>query len=307
MSDAKPPRAAPTAETPLTPLHLLLVLGIMLLWGLNFAVAKIGLQQIPPIFLVASRFLLVAILLLPFAKRSHGQWRAIFAISVVLGLLHFSIMFNGLKIIDAATAAIAIQLQVPFAALLAAFFFKDRLGWRRALGMSIAFLGVAVIAGEPRLSGQYLALGFVITASFIWSIANVMIKRLDKVDGITLNAWLAVFATPMLFAASAVLEDGQIEAVRQADFWAYFAVVYQAVAVVVIGYGCWYWLLQRYQMNQVMSATLLVPLFGVLSGVVFLGENLTVNLISGGVMTVAGVGIIILRRPKITAPEAERL
>lgn len=307
MSDAKTAPQERPAETPLSPLHLLLVLGIMLLWGLNFAVAKIGLQQIPPIFLVASRFLLVAILLLPFAKRSHGQWRAIFAISVVLGLLHFSIMFNGLKIIDAATAAIAIQLQVPFAALLAAFFFKDRLGWRRALGMSIAFLGVAVIAGEPRLNGQYLALGFVITASFIWSIANVMIKRLNDVDGITLNAWLAVFATPMLFTASAVLEDGQLEAVRQADFWAYFAVVYQAVAVVVIGYGCWYWLLQRYQMNQVMSATLLVPLFGVLSGVVFLGENLTVNLISGGIMTIAGVGIIILRRPKITAPEAERL
>lgn len=307
MSDAKTPGAAPAQETPLTPLHLLLVLGIMILWGLNFAVAKIGLQQIPPIFLVACRFLLVAVLLLPFAKRSHGQWGAIFAIAVVLGLLHFSIMFNGLKTVDAATAAITIQLQVPFASLLAAIFFKDKLGWRRALGMAIAFLGVAVIAGEPRLDGQYLALSFVLTACFIWAIANVMIKRLKDVDGITLNAWMAVFATPLLFAASALLEDGQIEAVRQADFWAYFAVVYQAVAVVVIGYGCWYWLLQRYQMNQVMSATLLVPLFGVLSGVVFLGEELTVNLISGGIMTIAGVGIIILRRPKITAPEAERL
>ncbi len=296
-----------SAETPLTPLHMLLVLGIMVVWGLNFAVAKVGLLQLPPIFLVASRFLLVAILLLPFAKRPHGQWGAIFAIAVVLGLLHFSFMFNGLKMVDAATAAITIQLQVPFAALLAAFFFNDKLGWRRALGMTIAFLGVAVIAGEPRLEGQYLALSFVLTACFIWSIANVMIKRLKDVDGITLNAWMAVFATPMLFAASWIMEDGQIEALRQADFWAYFAVAYQAVAVVVIGYGCWYWLLQRYQMNQIMSSTLLVPFFGVLSGVIFLDESLTVNLIAGGIMTIAGVGIIILRRPRTTAPEAERL
>lgn len=307
MSDAATTRRERPAETPLSPLHLLLVLGIMVLWGLNFAVAKVGLQQLPPIFLVACRFLLVAILLLPFAKRSHGQWGAIFAISVVLGLLHFSLMFNGLKVIDAATAAITIQLQVPFAALLAAIFFKDKLGWRRALGMAIAFLGVAVIAGEPRLGGQYLALGLILSACFIWSIANVMIKRLKDVGGITLNAWLAVFATPMLFAASAVLEDGQMAALRQADFWAYFAVVYQAVAVVVVGYGCWYWLLQHYQMNQVMSATLLVPFFGVLSGVVFLDESLTVNLIAGGTMTIAGVGIILLRRPKTTAPGAERL
>lgn len=296
-----------TTEPPIRPLHLLLILGIMLLWGINFAVAKTGLQQLPPIFLVACRFLLVAILLLPFAKRAHGQWGAIFAIAVVLGLLHFSFMFTGLSTIDAATAAIAIQLQVPFAALLAAVFFKDKLGWRRALGMAIAFIGVAVIAGEPRLNGQYLALSFVITACFIWSIANVMIKRLKDVDGITLNAWMAVFATPMLFAASAVMEEGQIEAVRQADFWAYFAVVYQAVAVVVIGYGCWYWLMRRYQMNQIMSATLLVPLFGVVSGIVFLGESLTVNLIIGGLMTIAGVAIIIIRRPRIAAPQAERL
>jgi O-acetylserine/cysteine efflux transporter len=298
---------AAQVETPLRPLHMLLILGIMLLWGINFAVAKIGLQQLPPIFLIASRFLLVAILLLPFAKRPHGQWGAIFAIAVVLGLLHFSFMFYGLKTVDAATAAIAIQLQVPFAALLAAVFFQDKLGWRRALGMFIAFLGVALIAGEPRLNGQYLALSLVITACFIWSIANVMIKRLEDIDGITLNAWIAVFATPMLFIASAVLEDGQYEAVRQANFWAYFAVVYQAVAVVVVGYGCWYWLMRRYQMNQIMSFTLLVPLFGVLSGVIFLGETLTVGLIAGGLMTIAGVGIIILRRPKITAPQAERL
>jgi O-acetylserine/cysteine efflux transporter len=298
---------AAAAESQLRPLHVLLILGIMLLWGINFAVAKIGLQQLPPIFLIASRFLLVALLLLPFAKRPEGQWGAIIAIAFTLGLLHFSFMFNGLKTVDAATAAIAIQLQVPFASLLAALFFKDRLGWRRALGMAIAFLGVAVVAGEPRLGGQYLALGLIVTASFIWSIANVQIKRLDPIDGVSLNAWVAVFATPLLFGTSLILEDGQWEAVRQADFWAYFAVVYQAVAVVVIGYGFWYWLMRRYQINQIMPATLLVPPFGVLSGVVFLGESLTLNLIAGGLMTVVGVAIIIIRRPKTTAPEAERL
>src|SRR3546814_258698 len=92
-----------------------------------------------------------------------------------------------------------------------------------------------------------------------------------------------------------------------ADFWAYFAVVYQAVVVVVIGYGYWYWLMRRYQINQIMPATLLVPPFGVLSGVILLGETLTLSLIAGGIMTIIGVAIIILRRPRTTAPEAERL
>lgn len=298
---------AAARELPLNPLHLVAILGLMLLWGINFAIAKIGLQQLPPMLFMALRFALVALLLLPFAKRPTGQWRAIFAIAVTLGLLHFSFMFHGLKTVDAGTASIAIQLQVPFASLLAAIFFQDKLGWRRGLGMAIAFCGVAVIAGEPRLEGQYLALAFVVTASFIWSISNVQIKLLKDIDGVSLNAWVAAFATPMLIAASLVTEDGQWQALRQADFWAYFAVVYQAVVVVAIGYGYWYWLMRRYQINQIMPATLLVPPFGVLSGVVFLDESVTLALVAGGLMTVAGVGIIILRRPKTTAPEAERL
>src|SRR3546814_20429358 len=90
---------------------------------------------------MALRFALVAILLLPFAKRPEGQWGAVFAIAVTLGLLHFSFMFHGLKTVDAGTASIAIQLQVPFASLLAAIVFQDKLGWRRALGVAIAFIG----------------------------------------------------------------------------------------------------------------------------------------------------------------------
>src|SRR3546814_9600896 len=92
---------------------MLLILGVMLLWGINFAIAKIGLEQLPPILFMASRFALVALLLLPFAKRPTGQWGAVFAISINPGLLQFSFMLNGLKSIDAATASIAIQLQGP--------------------------------------------------------------------------------------------------------------------------------------------------------------------------------------------------
>lgn len=301
--------SAPEAAAPEMapgPLHLMLILGVMLLWGINFPIAKIGLEQLPPIFFMTLRFALVALLLLPWARRPEGQWTAIFAIAITFGLLHFAFLYHGLRTVDAATASIVVQLQVPFASLLAAIFFKDKLGWRRALGMAIAFAGVAVVAGEPRLQGQYLALGLVIIASLIWSVANVQIKSLKSVDGLSLNAWVAAFATPMLLITSLVTEDNQWEALQGANFWGYFAVVYQAVAVVVIGYGYWYWLMRRYQINQIMPAILLVPPFGVLSGVILLSERLTESLIIGGLMTIVGVGIIVVRRPTSIAAKAER-
>ncbi len=290
----------------ITPFHLGLFLLVAVVWGLNFAVAKLGLAQLPPMLFVALRFALVAAILLPFVKLPHGRWKQVIGIAFTLGLMHFSLMFTGLKTLDAATAAIAIQLQVPFAALLAAIFFQDKLGWRRALGMAIAFVGVALIAGEPRLNGQYLALFLVITAACTWSVANVQIKLLDGIDGFSLNAWIAVFATPMLLAASFLLEDNHLESLRQMDWVPVFAIVYQSLLVVVFGYGCWYWLLKRYSMNQAMPFTLLVPVIGVFSGVVFLGENMTPYLIVGGGLTVIGVGIIVLRRPKVAEPSAER-
>jgi O-acetylserine/cysteine efflux transporter len=282
-------------------------LAVALIWGLNFAVAKVGLEELPPLLFMAMRFTLVAIVLIPWVKPPRGYWRQVIAIAFTLGLLHFSLMFSGLKILDASTAAISIQLQVPFAALLAAIFFKDKLGWRRATGMAIAFIGVALIAGEPRLNGQYLALFMVISAACIWSVANVQIKFLTEVDGFSLNAWIAVFATPMLFAASFALEEGQIEAISQLSWMGAFAVVYQSLLVVVFGYGCWYWLLRRYSVNQAMPFTLLVPVIGVVSGVVFLGDTMTPYLIAGGALTVIGVAVIVLRRPRVASTRAERL
>jgi O-acetylserine/cysteine efflux transporter len=289
------------------PLHLGLFLLIILVWGINFAVVKTGVDQIPPILFIALRFLVVAAILLPFAKLPRGHWPQVIGVSLTLGLLHFSLMFTGIKQVDASTAAIAIQLQVPFAALLAAIFFKDHFGWRRALGMAVSFVGVVVIAGEPRFQGQYWALASIIAAACVWAVANIQIKALAKVDGITLNAWVAALAVPQLLIASFLLEDGQVAAVADAELGAYLAVLYNSVGVVIFGYSSWYWLLKRYNVNDVMAFTLLIPVVGVFAGVVFLGEVLTWVFIGGAAMTLIGVAIIVIRRPGTTDPKAERL
>ncbi|MCG8354982.1 MAG: EamA family transporter [Kiloniellales bacterium] len=288
------------------PFHLLLFVGIMVVWGLNLVIGKIGIEQIPPILLMALRFGLAALLIAPFVPRPHGHWREVILISTSLGLIHFALMFTGLKNLDAAVAAVVIQLQVPFAALLAAFVFGDKLGWRRALGLVIAFAGVALIAGEPRFHGEYGPLFLVLLATLMWSVANIQIKKLEGVDGMTLNAWVAILATPQLLIASFLLEDGQWAAVTNADWRAWGSVVYQAVMVYWIGYGTWLWLLRQYEVNQAMPFTLLVPLVGVAAGVIFLDEAFTLALAAGGLLTIIGVAIILIRRPKTAAPEAER-
>lgn len=280
---------------------------IAVLWGLNFAISKAGLEQFPPIFMVSLRFVLVAALLVPFVPFPRGRMKEIALFSTTLGLLHFSFMFSGLAQVDAAVAAITIQIQVPFAALLSAVLYRDPPGWRRMLGMALAIAGVAILAGEPRTSSVLWAVGLIVVAALIWSVSNIQMKRLGDVDGFALNGWMAILAAPQLLLVSLLIEDGQWAAIRAADWIGWGAVAYQGVVVVIVCYGLWYRLLRRYSVNQVMPFTLLVPLFGVLSGVLFLGEAVTWQLVAGGMATIIGVAIIVVRRPRLVEPKTRAL
>jgi O-acetylserine/cysteine efflux transporter len=284
------------------PADLAIALAVMLMWGLNFVMAKIGLIHWPPIFFVMLRFALVAALLLPFVRMPRDRLWHIFALSVVLGGLHFPMMFTAMRHLDAGTTAVVVQLQVPFAALLAHFIFKDRLGWRSIFGMALAFGGVLLITGEPRLSGEMFALALVVIAAFMFAIANIQMKKLGDVDPNALNAWTALFAAPQLLAISLLLETGQMESLREVTWDALGALFYQVVIMVIISYALWYRLLRKYSVGQVMPLTLLLPILGVLSGVALLDEPMTWQKGVGGLLTVLGVGVIVIRRARVAEP-----
>jgi O-acetylserine/cysteine efflux transporter len=292
--------AGPTA---MTLRHVLTLVLVTAVWGINIAVIKLGLGELPPIAFVALRFAGVALVLLPFVRLQRRHLWPILALSFTLGSLHFPLSFIGLQGVDASTAAIAVQLQVPFAALLAAIFFNEKLGWRRLLGMAIAFAGVMVIAGEPRFTGSLTSLAIVVVAACIWAFASVQIKLLgDEVDVLALNCWVALLAVPQLVLMSWIFEEGQIPAILAAGWMAWASVAYQSVLVMVLGYGVWYSMMRRFPLNQVMPFTLLVPFFGVVGGVLLLSERLTLLMLLGGAVTIIGVGIIVIRRPRVIAP-----
>jgi O-acetylserine/cysteine efflux transporter len=287
------------------PLDVLTVVFVMLIWGVNFTVAKTGMAEISPILMIFLRFTLVAALLVPFVPRpAPPQMRRIAVIGLCFGGLHFPLMFVGISGVDASYAAIASQLSVPFSALLAAAFYGDRLGWRRTLGLLIAFAGIAVIAGRPTGSSSLFYLGLLIAGAAFWSVANMQIKELGPIDGFQLSAWIAVFSVPLLLAASLVFEDGQIEQLASAGWIGWGAVVYQGVAVAILSYSLWYPLVRRYDVNVVMPFNLLNPVFGVLCAVLILGDPLTWSLLVGAALVIGGVGIITVRRPRLVDARA---
>nr|WP_274389981.1 EamA family transporter [Azospirillum doebereinerae] len=273
-------------------------MAVMALWGLNFVVSKWALQEFSPLFVMFIRFVLVAALIVPFFRIPREKLLPIAALSVTLGSIHFPLMFNGLNGIDAATASLAVQAQVPFSSLLAAVVFKDKLGWRRATGMAAAFAGVLVIAGEPRLGNALPSLFMLLAASLAFAVASIQMKLIGSVNGFAVNGWMALMAAPQLLVLSLLFEHGQMESLANATWLGWGSIVYMAVGVTIIAYGLWYPLLNRYDVNQTMPYLLTVPVFGVAAGVLLMDNPLTVNLLLGGALTIGGVGIIVKRRPR---------
>ncbi|MBL9035898.1 MAG: EamA family transporter [Rhodospirillaceae bacterium] len=286
------------------PQHLALMVLVQFLWGVNFAVAKYGIDHFAPIFFVALRFSLVAVLLIfVVGLPKRAMLKRLIPLSITMGVMHFTLIFLGMKNLDAATSSIAVQLQTPFAAILAAFFLGETLGWRRILGMVIAFGGVILIAGEPRFSANPWPLMAVIGAALVWAIGNVQVKALgDELDAVTLNGWIAILAAPQLLIASWLIEGPQWQHIPEVGWQGWASLLFQAIVIAIFTYWIWYNMMRRYPVNQVMPFTLLLPLIGVAAGAVMRGEEVTWQMMVGGLATVAGVAIIVIRRPAVVAP-----
>ncbi|MCP4327599.1 MAG: EamA family transporter [Alphaproteobacteria bacterium] len=269
-----------------------LAILVATLWGLGFTLAKAGLDQFPPILMMALRFTITALVLVWFVKPPWRLTGWIFLIALISGALQYSLTFNGLARLDASTAVLVVQLEVPFAALLATLFLKEHFGWRRFVGLVLAFAGVVMIGGEPKVQGNLMPVFLVMGGAFFWACGQVMVRAIGQVGGFTLIAWVAVFATPQLYVASYLFESNQIEVIRNASLEAWGVVLYLALVMTALGYGIWYHLLGKHPVNLVMPFLLLLPVLSVIFSILLLNESPTWLILGGGVVVILGVAII---------------
>lgn len=281
-----------------------LALSVPIIWGMGIVFAKAGLDEFPPLFLMSMRFIVSALVLVWFFPPPIGQLRAIFLISLVSATIQYGLTFYGLAGLDASSAVLFMQLEVPFTAACAAIFLNDKLGWKRVCGMIVAFIGVVLIAGAPSMRNQLLPAFLVIAGVLTWAIGQVMIKKMVTITGFQLIAWVSVFAGPQMFAASLILEKDHLGLLQNATLIGWGSVIYMGIVMTALGYGIWYHLLKKYDVNQVVPFLLLLPVTSILGAVLFLGERPSIRILIGGVVVITGVAIIVmLGQSKTTAKE----
>jgi len=269
--------------------QILLALIVPITWGLGFTLAKIGMEQFPALLIMTIRFGIAGLILVWFTKPPWGHMREIFVVALIGSTIQYGLTYNGLKGIDASTAAILVQLEGPILAIMGAFLLKEKLGITRALGMGLAFIGVLIITGEPRLDGHLDSVILLIAGSAVWAVAQIMISRLKDLSGITILAWVAIMATPQMFVASLLIEDGQWLAITTASFIDWSIILYLALIMTVLGYSVWYHLLSSVDVSKVSPFLMLLPITSIIAGIVLLDEKLTSSMILGGLLIMSGV------------------
>jgi O-acetylserine/cysteine efflux transporter len=256
-------------------------LAVVVLWGLNFVVMKVGLQGLSPMLLGALRFMAASLPFLWWVGRPTLPWRFVIAYGLAQGVGQFGFLFLGLQLgMTAGMASVVMQMQAFFTLLLAAPILAERArGWQWG-GLVIALAGLfAIASAHGEGPGQMTLVGFVLTASaaFMWAVSNIVVRlaaRHGSYEPFPFIVWTSV--VPILpFWALALWTDGwsAIEHQLGSLGWPQVAaVLYLAWLATLLAYTLWTKLLQRHPAGKVTPYSLLVPVVGLAAAAAVFGE-----------------------------------
>lgn len=294
--------------------RLLLAVLIVSIWGSNFVALKLALHDLPPLLLVTLRFIFVAIPAVFFLKRPAVPLRQLLVYGFSMFAFQFSFMFLGMKLgMSAGLASLILQFQVFVTLGLAVVFLKETVSFPQIAGALVATAGFVVVGLHT--GGDITVAGFtcLILAAISWAIGNFTSKRLGKVNPLALVVWGSLPVSFAMAAASLVFEGPELilHSLRHVSLTAILCTAYTVYFSTLVAYSLWSWLLARHPATTITPFALLVPVFGMISSALLLGEPLpgwkllaAALVIAGLSLTIFGASLAKLLRPRDAAPSA---
>lgn len=280
------------------PQHIILTLFVVAIWGFNFVVIKLSVDALPPLLAAALRFTLAAFPAMLFVRppKVHFLVVAGFGVSfgfALYGFLNFALFFG----MPAGLASVVLQVQAFFTIAIAMFVLGDRPRVVQFIGGGVAFFGIGIIALERAEGAALLPVVLTLMGALAWGIANVIAKRFPAANPVSLAVWGAACGAVPLYGLSFIVEgiDPFLAFVLAPDLWTVGVIMFLAYPATLFGLAVWNAMLQKYPASVVAPFTLLVPITGLLSGWLVLGEQISMAEIIGGGFVVAGLGVTVLR------------
>ena len=284
-------------STGMTPVHVLLTLLVVVIWGLGFVATRIALDVFSPPQLTALRFL-VAGAPAVWLARPPLPWRTLTVVGLSLFAGQFLFQFFGIALgMPPGLASIVVQTQALFTILFSALALRERPTGRQWTGTAVAFTGLAVIAATVGHDLTVIGLCLTGISAVSWGIGNVLVKQLPPVDTLHLMVWLSLVPPLPALALSALLDGppALLTALSTASGLQLGAVLYLGVVATVLAYAIWGQLLRRYPAATVAPFALLVPFVAAYASSLVFGERF-------GMLRLVGMGLVLLGLAVIVIP-----
>lgn len=278
--------------------HILLALLVVAIWGFNFVIIKLSVEALPPVLAAGLRFLAAALPAVLFVRPPKAPWWLVVGFGLSFGLALYG--FLNLAIawgMSAGLSSLVLQTQAFFTMALAFVLLGERPSRFQVIGAIIAFAGIGVIAIERLSATALLPLGMTLMAALSWGLANVLTRKAGRVNALAFTVWGALVAPLPLFGLSLLVEGPRTVMDALAGFgWQDAGLIaFLAYPATLLGGGIWSWLLGRHPASTVAPFTLLVPITGLLSGYLVLGETITLIEIGGAVLVISGLVVTVWR------------
>tara|TARA_Y100000590_G_scaffold299465_1_gene337651 strand:- start:2746 stop:3606 length:861 start_codon:yes stop_codon:yes gene_type:complete len=281
--------------------HIILAILVPCIMGFGFVISKPAMDYFPPILLNGLRWSISGLVMFWFFPFPKKYIKKIFYVSTIGCTLQYSLTFSGLKMIDASSATLFVQAEVPFGIIIAFFLLGEKPTIKNIIGLFIAFTGIIILSGDPKLEGKFIGVILVLLGAFTWALAQNIAKPVSQqINPIALTAWIGVLAGPLSIFVSYLLEGNTFTYIASANFNSWIILIYLGLIMNVLGYSLWYFLLSKYPVNLVMPSILLVPVAGLLTAVFLLGENITFYKALGGSIIIFGVALILFNKKKVS-------
>lgn len=285
--------------------HVLLAVAVAVVWGVNFTVIELGLEDFPPLLFGCLRFAVVFAAAAVIAPPRDVPVRLVLAVGLLLSAGHFGFLFCAMDAgMPAGLASLVLQVQAFFTIAIAVLVIGERVSRRQVLGAVVAFAGIAVIALGRRTGVPLGALLLVIAAAASWGAGNVATRIAAPASAASLLVWSAAVPTVVLAALSLAIEGPRriSGALGGLDAGGLAALAYIVVLSTAFGFGAWTWLLRAHPASRVAPFTLLVPVVGIACAAVVLGERPNAAEVGGALVVIGGLAIPYLRRRPAREP-----
>jgi O-acetylserine/cysteine efflux transporter len=192
----------------------------------------------------------------------------------------------------ATSANLILQTQVPFAVILGWLIGGEHLDLRKSIGTAIALAGVAIVIGLPEVPPPLVPTLLVIAGAFTWALGQVLARRLGQDSGFGLLKLNAYGSVPQLALATLRFESGQIASLQSATWLEWSMLLFVGVVGFYLAYLCWFAVLRQCRMDEVAPFILLMPVVGIATAFVLLGEAISPAQLLGGAVLLAGLAIV---------------